>query len=109
MSARTMTGWTTHGHSSADCAVHAFGPYEDMFIGHWQNWELGILMREIFGVVDEWQDELDLMEEEFMNGTLQICDPTYKGGYVEWKTNISWPKGNLLYPGYCVEEWIDDR
>ena len=35
MNARTLTGWTTHGHSGADVAVHAFGPGEDEFAGHW--------------------------------------------------------------------------
>lgn len=109
MNARTMTGWTTHGHSSADCAVHAFGPYEDMFIGHWQNFELGVLMREIFGVEDEWQAELDLMEEEFINGSLKICDPYDQPSYIEWHKNVSYPEGNILYGNYCVEAWLDDR
>ena len=107
MNARTMTGWTTHGHSSADCSVHAFGPGEDRFYGQWQNWELGLLMSEIFGVEEERQEEQELMEELFINGELKICDPTVKPSsvYVEWQENVTYPPGNILEGQYCIEEW----
>ena len=108
MNARTMTGWTTHGHSAADCAVHAFGPFEDEFYGHWQNFELGILMREIFGVETEIQQEQELMTDLFVNGSLRICDPTVKPSsiYVEWEDSVAYPQGNILYGNYCVEAWV---
>ena len=106
MNARTMTGWTTHGHSGADCAVYAYGPYEDEFIGHWQSFELGLLMTDVFGLKEEQDEELAFIEKLFMNGSLKICDPSSKQSYIEWDEHVIYPEGNLLAGQYCVEEWI---
>ena len=106
MNARTMTGWTTHGHSGADVAVHAFGPGENEFIGHWYNWEIGLLMIKIFDVEDEVQQETQYLQELFINGTLEICDPNVRVSYVEWQNNVTYPPGNLKAGQYCVEEWL---
>merc|ERR1712228_775159 len=97
MNARTLTGWTTHGHSGADCAVYAFGPMEDEFHGHWTNYQIGQLLSEIFDVEEEQQMETEYVQELFVNGSLQICDSYEKVKYIEWNNSVAYPEGNLLF------------
>ena len=107
MNARTLTGWTTHGHSGADCAVYAFGPMADSFHGHRTNYEIGKVLSDVFGVEEEQRLESEYVRELFVNGSLQICDPSVKIGYVEWNNSVPYPEGNLLYDTrLCVEEWL---
>lgn len=107
MNARTLTGWTTHGHSGADCAVYAYGPMEDEFVGHRTNYEIGKVLRNVFGVEKEQQMETEFVQKLFVNGSLQICDANDKLEYVEWNDNVSYPEGNFLYDTrLCVEEWL---
>lgn len=106
MNARTLTGWTTHGHSGSDCAVHAFGPGEDEFYGHWHSYEIGQLMSEVFGVDEEQDAETANLEQDLLDGTLQICDPSVKVPYVEWNLSVPYPPGSVLEGINCVEEWL---
>ena len=105
MNVRTLTGWTTDGHTHADVAVYAYGPGEDRFVGHFTNEEVGREMREVFGVEGQVEREQERLREMFVEGELVICDDTHVPDWVEWKKNVSYPEGNLLFPGYCVEEY----
>lgn len=106
MNARTLTGWTTHSHSGADIAVHAYGPGEDEFVGHHLNYEIGQIMSRVLDVQEEQDAETQYLEEIFLDGTLEICDATTKVSFVEWNMNVSYPDGNLKEGKYCVEEWL---
>ena len=105
MNARTLSGWTTRGHSGADCSVYAFGPYSDKFNGHFISWEIGRLMIDIFGVRDEVDQETSYLEDLFVNGDLKLCDETYFVNYTEWETSVIYPPGNLLEGQFCVQQW----
>ena len=112
MSSRTLTGWTTHGHSGCDVAVHAFGPNEDLFRGHFLNYEIGQVLTEAFGVGIEQEMETQYLTELFLNKSLPLCDPDDKPRadrlYFEWNNSVSYPPGNLLREqdgSKCVESW----
>ena len=114
MSGRTLTGWTTHGHSGCDVAVHAFGPNENLFSGHFTNYRIGQLLTDAFGVGNQQEIETQYLTQLFLNGSLPLCDATNKpsqGGFyglhIEWNNSVPYPQGNLLYPDKkCVESWI---
>jgi len=106
MNARTLTGWTTHSHTGADIAVHAYGPGQDQFVGHWQNYEIGELMSRILKVDEDQDAETAYLEQLFVDGTLEICDDTEKLSFVEWNVSVPYPAGNLKEGQSCVERWL---
>eukprot|EP01084_Bolivina_argentea_P142322 250048_1 len=110
MSVRTLTGWTTHSHTGSDVAVHAFGPNENLFFGHWHNDEIGKLLSKAFGVENQQNEETKYVQDLFVNGKLFVCDPSNKLTestlYIEWNNTVEYPVGNLLHPHQkCVESW----
>lgn len=46
--ARTVTGWTTHGHTGVDVPLYAFGPGAERLRGTLENEDLGRLLWELF-------------------------------------------------------------
>merc|ERR1712113_336727 len=78
MNARTLAGWTTHGHTGADVAVYAYGPRANAFVGHRTNYQIGQVLTEVFGVEKEQQMETEYVQQMFVNGSLKICDASVK-------------------------------
>eukprot|EP01084_Bolivina_argentea_P239273 402202_1 len=107
MNARCLSGWTTHQHTGADISLYAYGPSQNRFSGHFTNYEIGILMSDIFGVVKEQNEETEWLREQFINGVYpKLCDENIKPPYVEWNVSVVYSDGNILANQYCVEQWI---
>eukprot|EP01084_Bolivina_argentea_P171761 297584_1 len=102
---RTMTGFTTHGHTAVDVSVYAMGVSSDVFIGHWRNDEIGQLLTKIMDCEVEQNEQSMLLQELFVNGTLRLCDPKFKPPIIEWNNSVPYPWNNLLYPQNCVDVW----
>lgn len=70
------------------------------------NYEIGQIMSRVLGVEEEQDAETEYLRESFVDGTLELCDPTEKVSFVEWNTSVSYPAGNLKEGEDCVEEWL---
>ena len=103
---RTVTGFTTHGHTAVDVSLYAMGISADSFIGHWRNDEIGQLLSRIMDCIDEQNQQTSLLQNMFVNGDLKLCDPKMKVPIIEWNDSVPYPWGNLLYPQLCVDAWL---
>lgn len=107
MNARTLTGWTSHGHSGADVSLSCYGPgCDDNFNGHHTNAEIGRILTKLLQVGDEQEIVTNILENMFLNDSLTICDDTYNLGFYGYDHNVSYPSGNLKYVEMCVEEYV---
>ena len=104
-SIRTYTGWTTHGHTGADIPISAHGPYSDMFVGTFNNWEIGNMLSDIMNLTMIQNRVTSRLRNEYINDpSFIICDRTQRLHSFKYQQNVSYPKGNLR-SGYCVESY----
>jgi len=103
---RTVTGFTSHGHTAVDVSLYAMGVSADSFYGHWRNDEIGQLLSRIMDCVEEQNEQTSLLQNMFVNGTLELCDPKQKPPILEYNNSVPYPFGNLRYPQNCVENWM---
>lgn len=106
MNARTLTGWTTHGHTGADISLYAYGPSQNRFRAHFRNYQIGQMLSEIFDVQQEQTQETQWLLQQFDSGVFpKLCDDTVKPPYVEWNASIPYPPQNVRSGQYCVQQW----
>ncbi len=91
-----------------DVSLSAMGPGSDLFLGHFTNDEIGRLLASIFQVEKEQKEMTELLREKYKKGELFICDSSRRMDHFEdFKENVKFPDGNLLSPGYCVEQYTN--
>jgi len=106
LSARTLTGWTTHGHSGVDLPLSCNGPQCDLFSGHSHNYDIGTRLFNIFNLYNEKISYTATLQDLFLNNALLICDDTDRLDYEGYSQNVSYPIGNLKNDSLCVTHYI---
>ncbi|ETO25087.1 hypothetical protein RFI_12057 [Reticulomyxa filosa] len=113
MSSRSLTGWTTHGHTGLSIYLSYFatlfilfcllscGVGAELFAGQHTNEGIGRLLSTLLQVSDLQATETQHLQDIYVKKNFTICDNTDPLPYYLYNKNVTYPEGNLL-TGYCV-------
>eukprot|EP01084_Bolivina_argentea_P234651 395041_1 len=88
MNTRTLTGFTTHGHTANDIPLSAVGVAADTLFGFMQNTDVGNMLFQIMDLEDERIAVNNYLSQQFELGILKVCDPLYSFSYVDLNVSL---------------------